>query len=94
MQCRMVRIMHVLRVQPMVQRSFISYSSDKMFNRMREFTCLMDTLRSTPQLNIITGPVNSSKTLLVEKVLADLVLGEITEKKPQTDNGYAASRIS
>lgn len=40
----------------------------------------MDTLRSTLQLNIITGPVNSGKTLLVEKVLADLVANDVEKK--------------
>ena len=63
MQCH--RMWHIKNVV----HSFVSYSSEMMFNRAREFNCLVDTLRSTPQLNIITGPVNSGKTLLVEKVL-------------------------
>ena len=59
-----------------------TYSSENMFNRKREFTCLMHTLRSTPQLNVITVPVNSGKTLLVEKVLPYLEADNFKKKTP------------
>ena len=42
----------------------------------------METLTSTPQLNIVTGLVNSGKTLLVEKVLAHLEADNLECKTP------------
>ena len=51
----------------------MSFSAgEEMFNRMREITRITEVLLSTPQLSIITGPVNSGKTLLLEKVFDQL----------------------
>lgn len=48
------------------------YLNDDMFNRTKEINRLSQVLLSTPQLSIVTGPVNSGKTMLLEKVLEDL----------------------
>ena len=45
---------------------------EKMFNRSRELECISMMLMSSPQLSILTGPVNSGKTRLIERVLSDL----------------------
>ena len=52
---------------------FLSFTVEgDMFNRTREMACLSDILLSTPQLSIITGPVNLGKTLLLENVFDQL----------------------
>ena len=56
-------------------------SRDDMFNRCREIETLRNILKSTPQLTIITGPVNSGKSLLLEKVTRELA-GKIGRRTP------------
>ena len=48
------------------------YYEDVMFNRCREMKILSNILMTSPQLSVITGPVNSGKTMLLEKVLEEL----------------------
>ena len=45
---------------------------DNMFNRRREMDCLSNVLASTPQISVITGPVDSGKSRLVNRVILDL----------------------
>ena len=52
--------------------NFVSFSAEEMFNRTREMARITEVLLSTPQLSIITGLVNSGKTLLLEKVFDQL----------------------
>ena len=40
-----------------------------MFNRQREIRCLSEVLKNKPEFSIITGPVDSGKTRLVEYLL-------------------------
>lgn len=54
-QCKGTREVHV--------------SADDFFNRKQELDSLYSILKSDPRLSVITGPVNSGKSLLLRKVL-------------------------
>jgi hypothetical protein len=44
---------------------------DEFFNREREITALKGIFNGAPQFSVISGPVNSGKTALIRKILAD-----------------------
>lgn len=43
-----------------------------MFNCLREMDRLYQALTSSPKLNVITGPINSGKSKLVDHIVTDL----------------------
>jgi len=45
---------------------------EEMFNRKREIQCLSQVLMSRPQCSVITGPVDSGKTRLLEHLLVEV----------------------
>lgn len=64
---------------PRAYSSFIKFKSSvdvavdlDMFNRNREIECLSRLLVDKPQFSILTGPVDSGKTRLVERLLQEL----------------------
>ena len=55
-----------------MSRAFSCVADEEMFNRQREIEFLSRILVDKPQFSIITGPVDSSKTRLIEKVLHEV----------------------
>ena len=51
---------------------FENDTDQEMFNRQREIKCLSQLLKSKPEFSIITGPVDSGKTRLIEHILHEL----------------------
>ena len=46
--------------------------SPDFFNRIQEIKMMNNLLKSDPQLSVITGPVNSGKSMLLKKVIMEL----------------------
>lgn len=55
----------------------VSHSRTKdFFNHTEEIEAIKDLLKSDPQLSVITGPVNSGKSLLLRRVLQEIQMKE------------------
>ena len=69
-----VQRMHMASCQRryLFRASYPLNTDDDMFNRRREMECLSNVLASTPQISVITGPVDSGKSRLVNRVIRDL----------------------
>ena len=58
---------------PILRVSFFCLADDKeMFNRCKQIEFLSRVLVDKPQFSIVTGPIDSGKTRLIEKVLQEI----------------------
>ena len=63
----------ILSRGPHMLRGFVlGFGPTDFYNRITEINMLTRLLKSDPQLTVVTGPVNSGKSLIMSKILEDV----------------------